>query len=63
MWLSFNFYIANVSFYSYVVSRHEIEKYLAWLERLKQFYFWMGYNADEWSTDLVSSRGKLRAPG
>jgi len=34
-----------MSLYNYVVFGHEIEAYLTWLERLRQYYFSMAYNA------------------
>jgi len=46
MRLAFNFLVGYASFYSYVVSGHEIKTYIVWLERQKKFYFWMAYNAD-----------------
>lgn len=63
MRVAFKFPVAYVSYYSYVVFGRETETYPAWLERLKQFCFWMAYNVDRWPTDLVPPRGKLRPPG
>jgi len=41
MQIAINFHVAILSLYSYVVFGHETETYLAWLERLRQYCFWM----------------------
>ena len=35
-------------------SYHDIDVYIAWLDCLKLYYFWMAYNEDRWPIDLVS---------
>lgn len=35
-------------------SYYDIDVYIAWVDCLKLYNFWMAYNADRWPTDLTS---------
>jgi len=54
MRITFTFRHASIGIDRNIGSGHETETYIAWLERLKLYCFWMTYNADKWPTYLVS---------
>jgi len=55
---AFNFHIIDQIVFSHVVFMQGkyIQTYLAWLERLIIFCYWMAYHVVRWPIDLVSLR-------